>query len=257
MNFSAWAIRKPIPSILLFALLTFAGFVGFQKLPIQNIPDMDLPTVTVTASLSGATPSTLETEVTRKIEDKVASVAGIKHVTSTVNDGASVTTIEFDLDKNVQEAVNDVRNAVDSIRANLPSEMQDPVVSRMTTVGSAILTFAAASNVMDEAELSWFVDNDVNKNLLSLDGVGEITRVGGITREVRVELDPTKLLALNVTAAEVSSQIRKVQQESPGGRVNLGGLEQSIRTIGTVNTAADIAALLEVGTGFHPDLTGR
>jgi hydrophobe/amphiphile efflux-1 (HAE1) family protein len=243
MNFSAWAIRKPIPSILLFALLTFAGFVGFQKLPIQNIPDMDLPTVTVTASLSGATPSTLETEVTRKIEDKVASVAGIKHVTSTVNDGASVTTIEFDLDKNVQEAVNDVRNAVDSIRSNLPSEMQDPVVSRMTTVGGAILTFSAASNVMDEAELSWFVDNDVNKNLLSLTGVGEVTRIGGITREVRIELDPTKLLALNVTAAEVSSQIRKVQQESPGGRVNLGGLEQSIRTIGTVATAADIVAL--------------
>jgi len=243
MNFSAWAIRKPIPSILLFALLTFAGLIGFRYLPIQNMPDLDLPTVKVTATLAGATPSTLETEVTRKIEDSVATIGSVKHITSTINDGTSVTSIEFALEKNVQEAVNDVKNAVDSIAAKLPTEMESPVVSRMTTTGGAILTYAVESSVMDEAELSWFVDNDVGKNLLSLDGVGDVTRLGGIDREVRVELDPTKLRALDVTAAEISSQLRKVQQESPGGRTNLGGLEQSVRTIGTVARASDLAAL--------------
>ena len=252
MNFSAWAIRKPIPSILLFGLLTFAGLMGFHYLPIQNLPDLDLPTVTVTASLSGATPSTLETEVTRKIEDSVATVGMVKHITSTINDGSSVTTVEFELEKNVQEAVNDIRNAVDSIRSKLPTEMQNPVVSRMTTIGGAVLTYAVESNSMDEAELSWFVDNDVGKNLLSIAGVGDVTRLGGLDREIRVELDPTKLLALNVTAAEISSQLRKVQQEAPGGRTNLGQLEQSVRTIGTVQSAADIATLtIPLNDGRH------
>jgi hydrophobe/amphiphile efflux-1 (HAE1) family protein len=252
VNFSAWAIRKPIPSILLFCLLTFAGLMGFYRLPIQNLPDLDLPTVTVTASLSGATPSSLETEVTRKIEDSVATVGMVKHISSTINDGASVTTVEFELEKNVQEAVNDIRNAVDSIRAKLPTEMQNPVVSRMTTIGGAVLTYAVESNSMDEAELSWFVDNDVGKNLLSIAGVGDVTRLGGLDREIRVELDPTQLLALNVTAAEISSQLRKVQQEAPGGRTNLGQLEQSIRTIGTVQSAADLAALtIPLNDGRH------
>ena len=252
MNFSAWAIRQPIPSILLFCLLTFAGLMGFHYLPIQNLPDLDLPTVTVTATLPGATPSTLETEVTRKIEDSVATVGMVKHITSTINDGSSLTTVEFELEKNVQEAVNDIRNAVDSIRSKLPTEMQNPVVSRMTTIGGAVLTYAVESNSMDEAELSWFVDNDVGKNLLSIAGVGDVTRLGGIDREIRVELDPTKLLALNVTAAEISSQLRKVQQEAPGGRTNLGQLEQSIRTIGTVRSAADLATLtIPLNDGRH------
>jgi multidrug efflux pump subunit AcrB len=243
MNFSAWAIKKPIPSILLFGLLTLAGLVGFRILPVQEFPDMELPMVTVVALLPGVTPATLETEVTRKVEDAIASVAGIKHLTSTVNDGVSTTMVEFDLEKDVQEAVNDVRNAVDGIRADLPAEMPAPLVSRVTTAGGAIVTFVVESAVLDEADLSWFVDNEIRKALLSVDGVGQMTRLGGITREVRVELDQTKLLALNVTAGEISAAIRRVQQEAPGGRTNIGGLEQSVRTVGTVRDAAEVAAL--------------
>ncbi len=128
MNFSAWAIKQPIPSILLFVVLSLAGIAGFRALPIQNQPDLDLPTVIINASLPGATPASLETEVTRKIEDSVAALSGVSHITSTVNDGSSVTRIEFVLEKDVQEAVNDVRNAVDSIRSNLPADLRPPVV---------------------------------------------------------------------------------------------------------------------------------
>jgi multidrug efflux pump subunit AcrB len=243
MNFSAWAIKKPIPSILLFGLLTVAGLIGFTVLPVQDLPDMDLPMVTVTAMLPGATPSTLETEVTRKIEDAVATVSGIKHITSTVNDGVFTSMVEFNLEKDVQEALNDVRNAVDAIRSDLPAEMQVPVVSRVTTADGAIITFAVESPVMDEAELSWFVDHEISKALLSVEGVGQVMRIGGITREVRVELDQTKLLALNVSAGEISTAIREAQQEAPGGRTDIGGMEQSVRTVGTVREAAEVAAL--------------
>ena len=243
MNFSAWAIKQPIPSVLLFVVLTLAGIVGFRALPIQNQPDLDLPTVVVNAALPGATPSSLETEVTRKIEDSVATLTGVSHITSTVNDGVSVTRIEFVLEKDVQEAVNDVRNAVDSIRSILPADLRQPVVSRVTTSGGAILTVAIRSDSLDDADLSWFVDNDLNKALFSVPGVGRVTRLGGMEREIRVELDPARLLALNITAGEISSQIRRVQQEAPGGRATLGNQEQSIRTLGTVTNAAEIAAL--------------
>ena len=243
MNFSAWAIRKPIPSILLFILITVAGLVSFKMLSIQNFPDIDFPAVSVTASLPGATPTQMETEVTRKIEDSIASIGAIKHITSTINDGSSTTMVEFQLEKDVQEAVNDVRDAVSRIRAQLPSDVQEPVISRVTFAGLPVLTYAVEAKDMDAEDLSWFVDNTVNKRLLSVHGVAKVTRQGGVDREVRVQLDPVRLQALNVSAADISAQVRGMQQEAPGGRGNIGGQEQAVRTLGTVKSARELAQM--------------
>jgi len=243
MNFSAWAIRKPIPSILLFILITVAGLVSFKMLSIQNFPDIDFPAVSVTASLPGATPTQMETEVTRKIEDSIASIGAIKHITSTINDGSSTTMVEFQLEKDVQEAVNDVRDAVSRIRAQLPSDVQEPVISRVTFASLPVLTYAVEAPDMDAEDLSWYVDNIVNKRLLSVRGVAKVTRQGGVDREVRVQLDPVRLQALNVTAADISTQVRGMQQEAPGGRGNIGGQEQAVRTLGTVKSARELAQM--------------
>lgn len=243
MNFSAWAIRKPIPSILLFILITVAGLVSFKMLSIQNFPDIDFPAVSVTASLPGATPTQMETEVTRKIEDSVASIGAIKHITSTINDGSSTTMVEFQLEKDVQEAVNDVRDAVSRIRAQLPSDVQEPVISRVTFASMPVLTYAVEASDMDAEDLSWFVDNTVNKRLLSVHGVAKVARQGGVDREVRVQLDPVRLQALNVSAADISAQVRGMQQEAPGGRGNIGGQEQAVRTLGTVKSARELAQM--------------
>ncbi|NMV37663.1 efflux RND transporter permease subunit [Ralstonia insidiosa] len=243
MNFSAWAIRKPIPSILLFILITVAGLVSFKMLSIQNFPDIDFPAVSVTASLPGATPTQMETEVTRKIEDSIASIGAIKHITSTINDGSSTTMVEFQLEKDVQEAVNDVRDSVSRIRAQLPSDVQEPVISRVTFASLPVLTYAVEASDMDAEDLSWFVDNIVNKRLLSVRGVAKVTRQGGVDREVRVQLDPVRLQALNVTAADISTQVRGMQQEAPGGRGNIGGQEQAVRTLGTVKSARELAQM--------------
>ena len=243
MNFSAWAIRKPIPSILLFILITVAGLVSFKMLSIQNFPDIDFPAVSVTASLPGATPMQMETEVTRKIEDSIASIGAIKHITSTINDGSSTTMVEFQLEKDVQEAVNDVRDAVSRIRAQLPSDVQEPVISRVTFASMPVLTYAVEASDMDAEDLSWFVDNTVNKRLLSVHGVAKVTRQGGVDREVRVQLDPVRLQALNVSAADISAQVRGMQQEAPGGRGNIGGQEQAVRTLGTVKSARELAQM--------------
>jgi multidrug efflux pump subunit AcrB len=216
MNVSAWSIRNPIPAVLLFILLTVLGLMGFRAMKIQNFPDVDLPMVTVSAVLPGASPAQMETEVARKIENSVAAVQGIKHLYSKIQDGSVVLTAEFRLEKPTQEAVDDVRDAVSRIRSDLPADLRDPVIARVDLAGMPILTYTVASRRMDEEALSWFVDNQVAKAMLAVKGVGAVARVGGVSREVRVELDPARLLALNVSAADISRRLRQTQQEEIG-----------------------------------------
>ncbi|MDH4181912.1 MAG: efflux RND transporter permease subunit, partial [Betaproteobacteria bacterium] len=243
MNVSSWSIRNPTPAILLFVLLTLLGVMGFRGMKIQQFPDIDLPTITVTAALPGASPGQMETEVARKIEDSVATLQGVKHIYTLVQTGSVTITVEFRLEVAPQEAVDGVRDAVSRVRSALPGDLRDPVVSKVNIAGSPILTYTVASSRMDDEALSWFVDNTVAKRLLSVRGVGAVARVGGVDREVRVELDPTRMLALNATAADVSRQLRQTQQEASGGRADVGGVEQSVRTIGTVRSAEELARM--------------
>ncbi len=243
MNVSSWSIRNPIPAILLFILLTLAGLMGFRAMTIQNFPDIDLPTISVTAALPGAAPAQLETEVARKLENAVATLKSVKHIYTLVSDGVVTVTVEFRLEKSTQEAVDDVRDAVARVRSDLPGDLRDPIIQKMDLAGTPILTYTVASERMDDEALSWFVDNAITKQMLSVRGVGAVSRVGGVTREVRVELDPAQLLALNATASDVSRQLRQIQQDAPGGRSDLGGAEQAVRTIATVQSAEELGRL--------------
>ena len=243
MNVSAWCIRNPIAAVMLFVLLTVGGVLGFRSMKIQQFPDIDLPTIIVSASLPGAAPAQMETEVARRLENAVASLQGVKNIYTKVQDGIAQLTVEFRLERATQEALDDVRSAVSRVRADLPSDVRDPVINKLDLAGAPILTYTVSASGMDDEALSWFVDNTVTKALLAVRGVGSVARVGGVTREVRVELDPARLLALNITAADVSRQLRAVQQDAPGGRTDLGGAEQSVRTISTVGNAAELAAM--------------
>lgn len=243
INVSSWSIRNPTPAILLFIMLTFAGLFGFRAMKIQNFPDIDLPMVTVIASLPGAAPGQLETEVARKIENSLATAQNLKHIYTSIQDGTVTINAEFRLEKSTQEAVDDVRDAVARVRADLPADLRDPIIQKVNLSGMPILTYTVASSRMDDEALSWFVDNEVSKSLLAVPGVGAVSRVGGVTREVRVELDPARLLSLNATAADISRQLRQIQQEASGGRSDLGGAEQSVRTLATVQTAQELAAV--------------
>ena len=252
MNVSAWSIRNPIPAILLFTLLTLVGLWAFHAMKVQQFMDIDLPMVTVTASLPGAAPAQMETEVARKIENSVATLQGIKHIYTKVQDGTAIVTVEFRLEKPTQEAVDDVRDAVSRIRSDLPGDLRDPVVSKVNLAGAPILTYTVASSRMDDEALSWFVDNTVTKAMLAVRGVGAVARVGGVSREIRVELDPARLLALRATAADISRQLRQIQQEASGGRADIGGIEQSVRTIATTASAGELGALdITLADGRH------
>ncbi len=230
-----------MPTTVLFIVLTLIGVFSFLALGIDENPNIDLPLVSVTITQPGAAPSELETQVTRKVEDAVAGIGNIKHISSTVNEGVSTTSIEFVLGTNTDRAVNDVRNEVSKIRQNLPQEIEEPVIQRIEFTGSAFVTYTVASATQSVEELSWLVDNNIARTLLSVPGVGQVQRSGGVDREIKVNLDPTKLNALGASADLVSTQIRLLNMNMPGGRGELGAKEQSIRTLGSAQTVDDLS----------------
>lgn len=242
INVSSWSIRNPLAAVMLFVMMTFAGIVAFLGMKVQNYPDISLPTVILSTSLPGASPTALETDVARKIENSIASLQGLRHITTKIQDGALTMTVEFRLEKPVQEAIDDVRSAVQSVRAELPADLRDPVIQKLDLASQPILAFTVSSTRLDSEALSWFIDYEISRTLLAVKGVGSVNRVGGVNREIRVSLDPLKLKALGLTAAEISEQLRIIQTESSGGRASIGGLEQSVRTLGKANNAAELAA---------------
>ncbi len=240
-NLSTWSIKNPVPTIVLFLVLTILGVMAFIKLGIDENPNIDVPLVDVTVTQLGAAPAELETQVTRKVEDAVAGIGHIKHIYSTVTDGASNTSIEFDLGTNTDRAVNDVRDAVSKIRQDLPQGIEEPMVERIDFVGGPFVTYTVESDKLPPAELSWVVDNDIARALLSVSGVGQVQRAGGVDREIRVKLNPTRLEALGITADTINMQLRQLNINLPGGRGDVGRGEQSIRFLGSATTVSDLA----------------
>ena len=241
LNISAWAIRKPIPSIVLFIVLMILGVFSFRQLPITRFPNIDIPIISVTVTQVGAAPSELQNQVTKRVEDAIAGVTGVKHIISTIAEGISTTTIEFRLETNSDRAVNDVKDAIAKIRADLPRTIDEPITQRVDVAGLPIATYAVSAPAMTPEELSWFVDDVVARSLQSVAGVGSVARVGGADREVRVTLKPDRLLALGVTAAEVNRQLRITSVDLAGGRAELSGREQSIRTLGSAQSLESLS----------------
>ncbi|KMO33132.1 ABC transporter permease [Methylobacterium variabile] len=242
LNVSAWAIRKPIPSIVLFLVLGLLGLVSFRSLPITRFPNIDIPIVSVTVTQAGAAPSELQTQVTKWVEDAVAGVKGVKHIISSITEGTSATTIEFRLEVNTDRAVNDVKDAIAKIRMNLPRTIDEPIITRVEIAGLPIMVYGASAPAMTPEDLSWFVDDVVARQIQGLRGVGGVERLGGVAREVRVTLKPDRLLALGITAADVNRQLRLTSADMAGGRAEVGGQEQSIRTLAASSTLETLAA---------------
>src|ERR1700719_4183914 len=244
LNVSAWSIRKPIPAIVGFAVLTILGLISFRTMSITRFPNIDIPIVQVLITQSGAAPSELESQVTKKVEDAVASVNGVWHIVSTVTDGSSSTIVQCTVGSvDVDRALNDVKDQIAKIRTDLPRTIDEPIISRIDIEGLPIVTYAASAPGLSVEQLSWLIDDTVARDLQSIHGVGEVKRFGGVDREIRVALDPEKLLALGVTAAAVNEQVRADNVDLGGGRGEVSGQEQAIRTLAGAHSVADLAAL--------------
>ncbi len=239
-NFSAWSIRNPVPSILLFVVLVLVGVQSFRALPITQFPNIDVPVIAVSVTQSGAAPTELESQVTKLVEDAVAGINGVKHITSTMSDGVSSTGIEFRLEIPTDKALEDVKDAVAKIRGNLPGGVDEPIIQRIDVEGQAIQTYAVKAPGMTLEQLSWYVDDTVKRAVQGLKGVGRVERYGGVEREIRVDIDPAKLQAIGVTAATINSQLNSTNADSGAGRSEIGGNEQAIRTLGGARTLQEL-----------------
>jgi multidrug efflux pump subunit AcrB len=236
-NISAWAIRHPVSPVVLFVVLLFMGTVAFFRLPRTLNPDVAFPVVLVQVLQPGASPQEIETQIMQKVEAAVASVGNIDNITSLAIEGQSRVFVQFNIGTPIDRAVADVRDAVAKVRVDLPQGIQEPTVTRLDIDGQEIVAYAVSSSALSDEDLSWFVDNSVSKRLLAVEGVSQVTRLGGVSREIRVELDPARMQALGITAAQVNQQLRTLNLDSPGGRLEIGGGEQAIRVLGEARSA--------------------
>ena len=240
LNVSSYSIKNPLVAILLFVLLTLGGIYGFMKMKVQQFPDIDLPAVVVTVTLPGAAPSQLENDIAKKIENKLTSIEGVSHIRTTLQTGAATIATEFNLEKDIQEAVDDVRSAVGEVRGDLPAAANDPIITKVSTAGFPVVTYSVAAQNMSVEDLSWFVDDTVTKRLSDIPGVSTVSRVGGLQREITVAADPIALSGLKLSISQLSQQIAGIQQDSSGGEAEVGNTTQTIRVLGAVERANEL-----------------
>ncbi|MGD1922177.1 MAG: efflux RND transporter permease subunit [Pleurocapsa sp.] len=239
-HFSSWSIKNPVPTIVTFLILGIVGITSFMTLGIDSEPNIDVPIVIVSASQRGVSPTELENQVTRKIEDAVANLDGIDDISSTITDGSSRTVINFDLGVDSDRAINEVRNAVSQIRPDLPQDLDEPNVNKLRFTGGIVVTYAVASDKRSVEDISNTVDRTIIPELLNVKGVGDVERLGGLDREVRVNLDPERLQAYGLTATDIDSQIAQFNLNLSGGRSEVGGREQSVRTLCSAKTVREL-----------------
>jgi len=255
-NISAWSIRNPVPPIVVFLALTLAGLVSFFRMDVNNQPDIDFPVVVIVINQPGAAPSELENQITQRVEAAVRSLQGVDELTSTITEGTSQTTIQLDIGTPVDRAVNDVRNSISQIRGDLPEGILEPQVFRVDGSGQDLASYSAVATDMTVEQLSWYIDNTVAKELLSVPGMAQVDRNGGVSREIRVILDPVKLQAQGLTASQVNQQLRQVNLNAAGGRAQIAGSEQSVRVLGNAANAYELGQTqISVGNGRTVRLT--
>ncbi len=240
---SSWAIRNPIPVIVAFTLMLFAGAYSYSKLPIKQFPNISFPMVVATIIQEGAAPTELENQVTRIVENSIASLPSIEVLQSTVTLGVSTTIIQFQIGTDLQKAKDDVEQRVNQIRNQLPASIQPPLVNSLDFTGGSLMTFAVSHPTMTESELSWFVDDRIARDLQSVKGVGQVSRVGGVNREINITLDPIRMDALGVTASDVNGALQRSYRNYGGGVAQVGGSETTARVIGETATVAELGNL--------------
>jgi multidrug efflux pump subunit AcrB len=249
-NISAWAIRNPVPPIVLFIALTIAGMLSFARMSVTQQPDIDFPGASVTIVQPGAAPTELETQVAQKVEAALRNINGVDEINASVREGSANIFVQFAIGTPIDRAVSDVRDAVSNIRSDLPDGILEPQVNRVDTAGEPIAYYSVEAVDMTLEELSWYVDNIVSKRLRSIEGMAQVSRDGGVNREIRVILDPAKLQSVGVTASQVNNQLRQTNTNAAGGRAEIAGSEQAVRVLGNASSAYQLGQTqIDVGGG--------
>jgi multidrug efflux pump subunit AcrB len=236
-DISAWSIRNPVIPLVFFTGLLMAGIVSFMRMDVTDNPDVEFPAVRVTIAQPGASPTEIENQITQRVESALRSIAGVNSLQSTAREGSSNTFVEFEIGTNLIEAVNEVETAIDGVRGSLPDGILEPQVQKVQVVGEPIGYVAVEADDMTIEQLSWFIDDTVAKRLLKIEGMAEVSRFGGVDREIEVILDPAKMQSFGVTASQINAVLRQVNLDAAGGLAEIGGTRQSLRVLGNSDDA--------------------
>ncbi len=249
-NISAWSIRNPVVPLVIFIGLLFAGMMSFRNMEVNDNPDIDFPAARIVISQPGAAPSEIESQITQIVDSAVQSISGVSNISSTASEGQSRTFVEFNIGTDTDRAVNDVKNAIDTIRGDLPDGILEPRISRVDISGNTLAYFSVKATDMTIEQLSWFVDDTVTKRLLGVEGMASVFRGGGVDREIRVIVNPEKMQALGITASQINGALRQVNTDAGGGQAEIAGSRQSVRVLGNADSAYELSQTqISLGAG--------
>ncbi len=243
MFLSNVSTRRPVLTAVAFIVIMVVGLLCYTLLPINDMPQADFPYVTVTVMEPGASPDQLESKVTKKIEDAIGQIAGVKHISSSINDNVSMTVVEFDLDKSPDVAAQEVKDKISTIRMSLPSDIKEPVIAKFDFMAMPIFSLVLTGDV-NKKDLSTLVDDVIVKKLNTISGVGSITTYGAVEREVQVKLDKQKLEAYGVTTSDVINGLKSDNMDIPSGKVGNSESEISLTTSSSVKDISDFSNIL-------------
>lgn len=244
MKLSQISIQRPVLATVMSLSILLFGIISFTLLPVREYPDIDPPIISITTLYRGASASVVETEITDVLEEQFATLEAVKTITSSSREGGSVITIEFELNRDVNEAANDIRDRVSRIRGTLPQEIDDPVISKVDANAQAIMWLALSSDKHSGLELSDIADRVLKEKIQRLPGVGSVI-IGGERRyAMRVWLDPLKMAAYKLTTQDVENAIRSENAEIPGGRIEGDKREFSVRTRGDLSTPEEFGSII-------------
>src|ERR671926_658080 len=236
-------VRRPVFATMLILSLTVVGVFSFSTLGVDLFPKIDLPTITVTVVNPGAGPQEVETEITDKVEAAVNTISGIDELRSTSVEGVSQVFITFLLDKNADVAAQEVRDKVGLIVPDLPETAETPIVQKLDTDAAPVLRIAVSSP-RSLREVTDIADKQIKERIESISGVGNVEIIGGATREIHVWVDPDKMRAYNITVPAVVAAVKAQNMEVPGGRVDEGTRELTVRTMGRIVEPAEFNNLV-------------
>src|SRR5512140_1385967 len=232
MFLSNLSIKKPVFATVLMLALVTLGVFSYRRLAIDMFPDVEIPVLSIYTRFPGASPETVEREVTKKLEQAVNPISGVKHVFSTSREGLSTVIVEFNLEVKINDAAQDARSKISAIRNELPQGIEEPVIQKLDIGGMAVVSLAVRSSEMTPRELTTLVDRKVKRRLENLPGIGKVDLVGESKREVAVDVDPTRLDALGLGIDEVVAGLSGENVNTPLGRIDRGGQELPVRIAG-------------------------
>jgi len=244
MFLSDLSIKQPVLATMLAVTLVVLGIYSYRELSVDLMPDVELPVLTVQTTYPGAAPETVEREVTKRIEEALNTIPGIRHITSTTNEGFSLVIVEFALGTNISVAPQDAQSKINAIRAEFPRDMEEPVIQRIDFNAMPVISVAVESQTADIKTLSTLAEKVLKKRLENIPGVGQVNLIGLARREVQINVDREKLKALGLSYAEVAGALQRENIELPAGKLEQGNAEPLVRVAGKFRTVDEFKNLI-------------